>query len=411
MQLIELTLADFQKHAKQVAQRSFMQTEEMAELLRRRGMDVRFIGLTNQDQILVSAVIYAIPMTGGLHLEINSGPVCQDPAHLRHFYRLLKTYAKERGALQVLVKPYDSYQTFDSDGKATGPEQPDRIKDLTDNGFLHDGLLTGYPGGEPDWHYVKDLSTLTQDSLFASFSKKGKTLVKKTNSFGLTIRELDRDQLERFKAITSATSERREYPDKSLDYYQDFFDAFGEKAAFTMASINFRVYLKHLEDSQKQVQQKLDAVQEELDKNSNSRKKQNEHRELTSQVMSFETRKEEALKWIDQYGEADIDLAASLFVYTDHELVYLFSGSLTEFNAFYAPVALQEFAMRKALDKNIPFYNLLGIRGEFDGSDGVLRFKQNFNGTIVRKMGTFRYYPHPIKYKLIRSLKTILGRK
>ncbi|WP_153047756.1 peptidoglycan bridge formation glycyltransferase FemA/FemB family protein, partial [Streptococcus suis] len=100
---------------------------------------------------------------------------------------------------------------FDSDGKATGPEQPDRIKDLTDNGFLHDGLLTGYPGGEPDWHYVKDLSTLTQDSLFASFSKKGKTLVKKTNSFGLTIRELDRDQLERFKAITSATSERREY--------------------------------------------------------------------------------------------------------------------------------------------------------------------------------------------------------
>ena len=124
--------------------------------------------------------------------------------------------------------------------------------------------------------------------------------------------------------------------------------------------------------------------------------------------MSFETRKVEALKWIDQYGEADIDLAASLFVYTDHELVYLFSGSLTEFNAFYAPVALQEFAMRKALDKNIPFYNLLGIRGEFDGSDGVLRFKQNFNGSILRKMGTFRYYPNPIKFKALQLLKKLL---
>ena len=31
-------------------------------------------------------------------------------------------------------------------------------------------------------------------------------------------------------------------------------------------------------------------------------------------------------------------------------------------------------------------YNFLGITGVFDGSDGVLRFKQNFNGYIVRKM-------------------------
>ncbi|HEM3716669.1 TPA: aminoacyltransferase [Streptococcus suis] len=410
MELKEISLTDFKNHADMVINRSFMQTEEMAKLLEKRGMDVRFIGLENDGVILVSAIIYAIPMTGGLHLEINCGPIYQDPANLSHFYHSLKSYAKKRGALQVVVKPYNTYQTFDSDGRATGPEMIDRVKDLTDNGFKHDGLLTGYPGGEPDWLYVKDLSNLSHDTLFNSFSKKGKTLVKKTNSFGLKIRELERDQLERFKAITSATSERREYPDKSLDYYQDFFDAFGEKAAFTMASINFRVYLQHLEDSQKQVQQKLDAVQEDLDKNPNSRKKQNEHRELTSQVMSFETRKVEALKWIDQYGEADIDLAASLFVYTDHELVYLFSGSLIEFNAFYAPVALQEFAMRKALDKNIPFYNLLGIRGEFDGSDGVLRFKQNFNGSILRKMGTFRYYPNPIKFKAIQLLKKILRR-
>ena len=30
-------------------------------------------------------------------------------------------------------------------------------------------------------------------------------------------------------------------------------------------------------------------------------------------------------------------------------------------------------------------------------SDGVLRFKQNFNGYIVRKAGTFRYHPSPFK--------------
>ena len=48
--------------------------------------------------------------------------------------------------------------------------------------------------------------------------------------------------------------------------------------------------------------------------------------------------------------------------------------------------------------------------GIFDGSDGVLRFKQNFNGYIVRKMGTFRYYPQPFKYKAIQGIKKLLGR-
>ena len=41
---------------------------------------------------------------------------------------------------------------------------------------------------------------------------------------------------------------------------------------------------------------------------------------------------------------------------------------------------------------------------------GVLRFKQNFNGYIVRKMGTFRYYPQPLKYKAIQGVKKLLGR-
>ncbi|MBF0845195.1 peptidoglycan bridge formation glycyltransferase FemA/FemB family protein, partial [Streptococcus danieliae] len=58
----------------------------------------------------------------------------------------------------------------------------------------------------------------------------------------------------------------------------------------------------------------------------------------------------------------------------------------------------------------IRHYNLLGIMGEFDGSDGVLRFKQNFNGSISQKVGTFTYFPSPLKAKLLQGLKKIIGR-
>ena len=64
------------------------------------------------------------------------------------------------------------------------------------------------------------------------------------------------------------------------------------------------------------------------------------------------------------------------FVYTPQEAVYLFSGSYPEFNKFYAPALLQEYVMTQAIKRGITFYNFLGIMGIFDGSDGVLRFKQ-----------------------------------
>ena len=410
MQLTELTLTDYQSHAKQVTQRSFMQTEEMAELLRKRGMTTRFIGLVEEKTVLVSAILYSMPMTGGLHMEINSGPVIANEAYLSEFYQLLQDFAKKNGALQLIIKPHQTYQTFDGQGQPSSPEKTELISQLTSLGFQFDGLQNGYPGGEPDWHYVKDLTGLTQDNLIASFSKKGKPLVKKTNSFGIQIQALKREELERFSKITAATSDRREYQDKPLSYYQDFYDSFGEKAEFLMASINFQDYHDNLLLGQTRLKEKLAQIQADLDKIPNSRKKQNEHREISSQIETFETRLTEAKDWMTTYGTEDIDLAASLFIYTPEELVYLFSGSLTEFNKFYAPVALQEYAMRKALDLKIPFYNFLGIQGIFDGSDGVLRFKQNFNGYIVRKMGTFRYYPNPLKFKFLQLIKKLLGR-
>ena len=113
---------------------------------------------------------------------------------------------------------------------------------------------------------------------------------------------------------------------------------------------------------------------------------------------------------IEKYGEKDLVLAGSLFIYMPQETTYLFSGSYTEFNKFYAPALLQKYVMLESIKRGIPKYNFLGIQGIFDGSDGVLRFKQNFNGYIVRKAGTFRYYPSPIKYKAIQLLKKILGR-
>ena len=390
--------------------KSFMQSVEMAELLEKRGYQVTYLGLKEDGEFQVAGVLFSIPMAGGLHMEINSGPASRNQKYLKSFYKELQAYAKANGAIELLVKPFDTYQHFDTNGEPTDEEKKNLIEDFVSLGYQHDGLLTGYPGCEPDCHYVKDLTDLDEKSLLKSFSKKGRPLVKKAKTFGITLRKLDRSELPLFKEITSATSNRRDYVDKSLEYYQDFYDSFGDSCEFMVASLNFQDYLKHLEADQAKLNQKIDKLKAAIENNNASEKKQNQLRELSSQSATFDTRIEEAKAFIKKYGSENVILAGSLFVYTKQEAVYLFSGSYTEFNKFYAPALLQEHVMLEAIKRDITTYNLLGITGEFDGSDGVLRFKQNYNGYITRKMGTFRYYPHPLKYKLIHNLKKILRR-
>ncbi|EJN93506.1 aminoacyltransferase [Streptococcus ratti] len=411
MSLQSISKHDFADHIQQTHRKSFMQTLEMAKLLAKRGYDIDYVAWKEQETIEISAILYSMPMTGGRYFEINCGPVITAADHLSDFYRDLRNYVKEQGALELVIKPYDTYQTFDSDGQATSAEQKNLITQLTDLDYHFDGLQTDYPNGEGDWHYVKDLSDISEQTLLKSFSKKGRPLVKKAKTFGTKLRRLKRDELHLFKEITSATSNRREYSDKSLDYYQDFYDSFGDKAEFMVASLNFEDYLDHLQKDQKKLGDKITKLQADLEKNPHSEKKQNQLRELSSQFDTFTTRQEEAQEFINKYGKEDVILAGSLFIYTPQEAVYLFSGSYPEFNKFYAPALLQEHVMLEAIKQDISFYNLLGITGHFDGSDGVLRFKQNFNGYIVRKMGTFRYYPKPLKYKAIQAVKKLLGRQ
>ena len=410
MTLKILSREDYETLNTRFKERSFMQTVEMADLLEKRGFDITFLGLETDGAIQVAGVLYSMPMTGGLHMEINSGPASTSTAYLSEFYKELKAYAKENGAFELIVKPYDTYQSFDNHGNPNDDEKPELISCLTDLGYSYDGLQTGYPGGEPDWHYVKDLSGLTPETLRKSFSKKGRPLVNKTNSFGIKVRKLTRDELHIFKEITASTSERREYTDKPLDYYEAFYDSFGDKCEFVIATINFQDYLKNMQAGHDKIAADLAVLNQKIAEGVNSAKVNKQKAQLDKQISTFDVRLKEAKELIQKHGSEDVVLAGSLFVYTPQEAVYLFSGSYTEFNKFYAPVALQEHVMMEALKRGINFYTFLGIQGIFDGSDGVLRFEQNFNGYIVRKMGTFRYYPRPILHKIIAIVKKILRR-
>ena len=390
MTLTTISKEEFTSFANTVSHRSFIQSVEMADLLEKRGNTVQFIAWKQEDQVQVAAILYSLPMTGGLHMEINSGPLYQEEAMLEPFYATLKDYAKENGAIELVIKPYDTYQTFDSDGNPISEEQSHFLDTLKNLGYQHDGFQTGYPGGEPVWHYLKTIKEADSKSLLKSFNKNCSRNITTALNYDISIRNITREEIPQFKQIIEETGKRQGFEDKSLSYYYDLYDSFGPNAEFVVAEINSTAALAHLD-------QKISLL--------NPSAKQYEQ-----QLQKLEKQKNIVQETLAGKESETVPLACALIIYTPSEVTYLFGGSYTKYQKFSAAFLIQYHAMKRALEKGITLYNFLGIQGIFDGSDGVLRFKQNFNGYIVRKMGTFRYYPHPLKYKMISLIKKLLGR-
>lgn len=380
----------FETFCNTVNYKSFMQSIEMADLLEKRGYQVTYLGLKEADELQVAGVLYSTPVAGGLHMEINSGPFYQEETLLEPFYVALKDYAKKNGAIELVIKPYDNYQTFDSDGNPISEEQSHFLDTLKNLGYQHDGFQTGYPGGEPVWHYLKTIKGDDTKSLLKSFNKNCSRNITTALNYDISIRNITREEIPQFKQIIEETGKRQGFEDKSLSYYYDLYDSFGPNAEFLVAEINSIAALAHLD-------QKISLL--------NPSAKQYEQ-----QLQKLEKQKNIVQEILAGKESENVPLACALIIYTPSEVTYLFGGSYTKYQKFSAAFLIQYHAMKRSLQKGITLYNFLGIQGIFDGSDGVLRFKQNFNGYIVRKMGTFRYYPHPLKYKLIHNLKKILGR-
>ena len=381
---------EFYQHSLTTSNHSFLQSIEMADLLQKRAATIQYIGWEEQGTLAISAILYSLPMTGGLHYEINSGPIVTDARYLPDFYEALQDYVKENGGIEFILKPYDHYQVFDSNGNPTEEEQKQLLHSLLDLGYQFDGLQVGYPGGEPVWHYLKDLTDYDAKSLLKSFNKNCSRNITTALNYDISIRNISRDEIPQFKKIIEETGKRQGFEDKSLDYYFDLYDAFKENAEFLIAEINTADALAYLD-------QKISLL--------NPSSKQYEQ-----QLQKLEKQKTIVQETLADETAETVPLACALIIYNPSEVTYLFGGSYTKYQKFSAAFLIQYHAMKRALEKGITLYNFLGIQGIFDGSDGVLRFKQNFNGYIVRKMGTFRYYPNPLKFKALSFIKRILGR-
>ena len=346
MKFIQLKPEEFAKFATKSPYKSFLQTTEIANLREKNGWTVYYFGVEDDGKLVAATMAVAKPtFLGKSTYYIPGGPLLdyEDTALVDFFFKNLRNYAKSHNGYLLHIEPYYELIERDRDGNIVegGFNHQKAAKNLRNLGFI------SATSDNPQYLFVLDLKGRKEDELFASFKQNTRNLINRTDRKGVKVRELGKDELDKFKQITESTSERRHFNDKSLDYYETMYDLFADQ---------------------------------------------------------------DQVKYIVAEVE-DKPIAAAMFMTYGDEVVYLFSGSdekyMKEYNAQYA---IQWYMIQYALKNKFKRYNFYGIQGLPDPNKpgyGIYKFKKGFTGHVVELLGAYELPLNQTFYQLYRVLSKI----
>ena len=351
MRFITLEPEEFRKVAEKSPYKSFMQTPELASYREKNGWVPYYFGVERNNKLVAATMLIAKPtFLGKSTYYAPGGPIIdfEDEELLDFFIKNLKKYAKSHNGYVLHIDPYYEFIERDRHGeiKEGGFNHQQAFKNLRKLGFIE----IKNPG-QPKYLFALDLQKQTTDQLFADMKRNTRNHIRKAEKMGVKIRELNREELGIFKKITESTSNRRNFTDRPLSYYQQMYDLFHPRG-------------------------EVQFLLAEAD---------------------------------------DIPLSAAMFVLYGDEVIYLFSGSdeqyMKEYNAQYL---IQWHMIKHALEHKYKIYNFYGIQGLPDKSSkdyGIYDFKKGFTsdetGRVIELIGSFElpvnipfYHLHQLLSKL-----------
>ena len=341
----------FRQFADESPYRSFMQTPEIASYREQNGWTVYYFAVKNNQQIMAASMVLAKPTFLGKSLFVApGGPIIdfEDDALVRFFLSHLKKFIKSHNGFAISISPYYELVERNRDGEIVpdGFNHQKALENLRRIGFR---FLAN--ASQPKYLFALDINHRSADELFANFKRNTRNHIRKAEKKGVTIRELKKDELGTFKAITESTSLRRNFADRTIDYYEKMYDLFHDR---------------------------------------------HEVKFLLAEA---------------EIGGCKTPLSAAMFMLYGDEIVYLFSGSdqkyMRDYNAQYL---IQWYMIKYAAKNGFARYNFYGIQGLPDpnSSDyGIYDFKKGFDGRVIELVGTYEMPTSPVYYahKFLSAIK------
>lgn len=359
------------------------------------------IGFYQDNQQVASLSLLIKPLPLGLSMiYVPRGPVMDySCSNLVAFvFSYLKRYARGKHALMVKCDPAIFYKQYrlgenlqDIDG--SGQKAIDNLKKA---GLKWVGpSLMIYETIQPRFQANRYLFPDFQED----FPKHTKRLMADAQKRGVTVSRAKASDLAAFADLISLTESRKHIHLRGFDYFNKLMSIYGDDAYLHLAKLNIPLQLEKLQAEFAIVEQELSQCQPHQKKK--LRKLSDQQASLSKSIKSYE-------EYAQKYPE-EVVVAGILSIAYGHSMEMLYAGMNEEFKTFYPQYLLYPKAFHDAYEKGIKWANMGGIEGDF--SDGLTKFKSNFNPTIDEYIGEFNlptsplYYPFNALFKLRKNMR------
>lgn len=396
MQFLKLSKEEFDKFTQENFSH-YTQSLNHFEYRNEHKKDVHIVGVKNNNGQVIAASLLteARALRFFKYFYSHRGPVIDynNKKLVNFFFKNLTKYLKKQNCLFVLVDPYIVIQKHTADGKTIESYEHQSFKAILESlGYKHQGYSVGYqPMSQIRWLSVLDLKDKSEDELLKEMNYQTRRNIKKTEEMNVQIEDLNINETERFFKLFKMAEEKHGFSFRGLDYFKEMQKIYHDNSMLKIATINLKDYLKSLELQDEQLKNDVLLAENKLKENPNSKKQKTAINNLLQRLDSSNKKIDKIKRLIETDGEI-IDLAAALYIYNNHEMYYLSSGSNPKYNEFMGAYKLQWEMIKFSKTHNIERYNFYGVTGDFSDTAedyGVQQFKKGFNANVEEYIGDF----------------------
>lgn len=396
MQFLKLSKEEFDKFTQENFSH-YTQSLNHFEYRDKYKKDVHIVGVKNNNGQVIAASLLteARALRFFKYFYSHRGPIMDynDKELVNFFFKNLTSYLKKQNCLFVLVDPYIVIKKHTADGKTIKSYEHQNFKAILESlGYKHQGYSIGYqPMSQIRWLSVLDLKNKSEDELLKEMNYQTRRNIKKTKEMNVQIEDLNINETERFFKLFKMAEEKHGFSFRGLDYFKEMQKIYHDNSMLKIATINLKDYLKSLKSQNDELKSNVLLAENKLKENPNSKKQKTAINNLLQRLDSSNKKIDKIKQLIETDGEI-IDLAAALYIYNNHEMYYLSSGSNPKYNEFMGAYKLQWEMIKFSKHHNIERYNFYGITGDFSDKAedyGVQQFKKGFNANVEEYIGDF----------------------
>ena len=388
---------------------TYYQTSNYGNLMTREGFTAEYYGFLNEQNSLVGAsLIITQPLALGYKFAYAPRGFLinyEDQRLLTEITTQLKHFLARNSVSFLKIDPPVINNRRDKNGNIIQSAYNNNlIPFLKSIGYTYFGDNKHFETLKPRWNAILKVSGSSQN-IFNSFDHNIKNKIRKAESRGVEILQGNYNDIEIFYKFVA----RKHY--RKLNYYKNFYQAFGNNFELYFAKLNTEKYLNNIKKIYENELQKNEEISSDIQsagiKNKISSKLTNSKINSDKVLAVYKKELENASALFAKNPEGII-ISSTAIIIDKYGINLLIEGQNPVFKLFYPSFLTKWRIIEKYSKMGATYFDLNAITGIFDNNNhfkGLNEMKLGFGSEVNEYIGEFDLVLNGFTYKLYKNGK------